>query len=571
MEIDLTNAQGGPGGTWPINLYFDPDTAEGKPALVNTPGSYFLQDLGSGEIRGLLHDKSRNTYGDTYAIRDNDLHKSSNGAAFTQLTGTFATTTGKVWMAMCGAYLVMSDGTTALVYYHLNTGTTLSSVNPGFTPSCITSVDGYAVAAKQNSRALYHSNLLAPATWTATDTATLVDASDSIASIHNLNGELWVMGYQTTSVMYNSGGAGFVFAALPQGFVNIGTCAPASVIELDNSLFFLSSKHEVCRTRGYGYEVISPPQLNRLLYAAAQGGDIGISKAFAVHVKGRPWYVLNLADSITYVCDVSLLQAYGPSRAWFEWRTGTTGGYIGYGASCLHSSSAGANYWIVGGETDGRLYRVYDDLFADDITTSNTRIRSSLVCRAIHHDRKRLFHHSLELDVKATMGAPTTGVSTTLTEDAIAGQSTNLKVTSATGFVDGYVIVITLDDGTTFQTWQDGAVHDTNQVDLEEPLPGLASSGNTIVSYPKQHPTWGADYCPRAELFYTDGFPPSSWNGGTSLGKRRLYNWPDSDQEFIKVVWHGLGSSPDRYYRIQIDEACEKKIFGASLNVTVGE
>jgi len=565
MEIDLIGVRGTPRER-PINLYFEYDDVSGRPCLVNTPGTSLLQDLGDGEIRGLLNDKSRNAYGDSYAVCGGSVYKSSNGGGFGSI-GSIGGTTGKVWMAMCGAYLVMVNNSNALVYYHLNTGATTSSISPNCTPSSIAVVDGYAVVAAQNTRTIYHSALMNPSTaWAATDSATIVGGADSIQALYNLNGELWVIGSQTTEVMYNAGGAGFVFAALPQGFINIGTNAPGTVVELDNSLWWLSQKGEVIRTTGYGYEVVSPPSVNKYLYYAMYSG-VADARAFMMQVKGRPWYCLNLNDGgYLYVCDIMTLKALGPTRAWFHWRSGSIERHIAHGASCLHQRTTYLQTFIVGSRTDGRLYHCMDQCYTDDATVAATVPQSTLESGAIESDGKILFHHSLELNLTPTMGGQEvpTPTATTLDGDVSAG-ATEIVVDDATDFDNGDVIVITLDDATTFQTWQSGAAVGTT-ITLEESVPVDISDGNAVNCYnPAPSGINGRTYLPRVELKYSDG------SGWVSLGKRRMYSWPDNNQEFLKIAWHGLGASRKRYYQIIINAACPKQIYEASLNVTVGE
>ena len=601
MEIDLINAQGGPGGEYPINFYFESDTREGKPALIGTPGTYLLQDIGVAlPVTAILHVKKDNQYGDTYATISTSVYKSTNGAAFSLLGYCCYPNTVPDFLSldMCAGYLVSAgdkpDPSYGRVYYE-ESGGTMSYVNPGFIPSSIATVDGYVVASKINTRTLYHSDLLDPSTWSSLNTAALVNAGDSLCCVKNLNGELWAIGHQTTEVLYNQGGTGFQFAVLPQGFLNVGCLFPYTVVNMENSLYFLNERRQACRTVGYNFQVISPPRLSYTFSSLAQARDITDVRGFDIYVNGKPWYVLAF-DNYTYVCDIEVLNAYGPDRAWFRWKTGTGGnhgaaGHIAYGASALTGSVTGSDYWIVGSD-DGRLFKVHPGFYADETYSDDTPIESSMVSGSISQDRKPLIHHSLELDIYPTLGATpnaTRTTTTTLSADADQG-SLEIVVTSATDFDDEDVIVITLDDGTTFQTWQDGAAAGTT-ITLEEALPSAASSGDAVVSY---NPTMevadlevgesydATTYCPRVELFYRDERSSISGDGTaveaaaswTSLGKRRMYTWPDNSnasRQFMKIVWYGLGISRDRYYKIQMDEACYKKIFSASLNVSLGE
>lgn len=87
------------------------------------------------------------------------------------------------------------------------------------------------------------------------DLAGKVAYSDLLATLIVMHQEIWLLGFLTTEIWYNSGAADFTFQQMPQGYSDHGIAAIYSLCEQDNSTYWLSQDRQgqVIVMRGAAY------------------------------------------------------------------------------------------------------------------------------------------------------------------------------------------------------------------------------------------------------------------------------------------------------------------------------
>lgn len=76
------------------------------------------------------------------------------------------------------------------------------------------------------------------------DLAAKVGYSDKLATLIVMHQEIWLLGFLTTEIWYNSGAADFTFQQMPQGFTDHGIAAIYSLCEQDTNTYWLSQDRQ---------------------------------------------------------------------------------------------------------------------------------------------------------------------------------------------------------------------------------------------------------------------------------------------------------------------------------------
>lgn len=100
-------------------------------------------------------------------------------------------------------------------------------------------LDGYFIAKTPGTNQFNISDLLNGDSWNPLDFGIKIGGPDRICAIFSDHEELWLIGFRTTEVWYNSGAANFPFNKITGAFIEQGCIAPFSVGKLDNSMFWL--------------------------------------------------------------------------------------------------------------------------------------------------------------------------------------------------------------------------------------------------------------------------------------------------------------------------------------------
>lgn len=316
-----------------------------------------------------------------YVLSGNTLLKISALGVRTPI-GTIGTSTGKAWIRGDGTNLCVVDGVKG--YYWMGAALEEITFPDGFAPSSLTFQDGYFIVSKAGSGQFFISGSYDPSAWNALDYATAEGLSDNLVSVYSQSRDLWLMGAESTEIWFNSGAAAFPFERYQGGFISIGLASARSVASSDERVFWLDNDLRVRMGIGVQSEVISTPQIDYQIGVLTGHSD---AVGFYYIQEGHGFYQLTIGDK-TLVYDLSTNL----------WHTRASGAADGRHPAQCYAWFNGKH--VVGHYSTGKL--LYLD--ADTYTNDGEMMRKIRAAQTVHKDRKRIFHHSLELEFEAGVG-----------------------------------------------------------------------------------------------------------------------------------------------------------------------
>lgn len=379
-----------------VNLY--PEVVESQNgknvvALYGTPGLASFATLTDAPVRGIF--KSTEGGERVLAVGGDKLDELTTAGGVTNL-GTIKQDDNPVSISYNGSqYLIISGGEGWIL-----SGTTLTKIAdpdfPGATMGAF--LDGYFVILRPDTQEIWISALYDGTSWNALDFASAEAAPDNVLSIFADHGELWLFGLDSTEVFVNTGALDFPFARSQGSVVEQGIDAPYSVAKLADSLFWLGGSR---RGRGIVYRISGPGgaaervSTHAVEYAIQGYGRTDDARGFAYEEGGHRFYVLNfLTAKATWVYDVS-------TGLWHErgyWDP--LEGYTSARGVC-HAWAFGRH--LVGDFSSGNIYRQSLDVYDDN----GDPIRRLRITPPVSREHKRIFFHSLTIDMEVGVGLQT--------------------------------------------------------------------------------------------------------------------------------------------------------------------
>ena len=168
--------------------------------------------------------------------------------------------------------------------------------------------DGYFLYTKLNSNKWFLSDLRDGFSFIATDFTSAESDPDNLVTLKALRGLVFAFGSRTLEPYQNVGGTGFPYERINSGIYNKGCAAALSVVEADNSLFFIGSgkreKPGVWMTNGGNPTKVSTPSIDNLIFG---GGIEKINQAWAIQwaEKGNFFVQFTIPDVCTVIYELS--------------------------------------------------------------------------------------------------------------------------------------------------------------------------------------------------------------------------------------------------------------------------
>jgi hypothetical protein len=378
-----------------INLYpvlGESGNAKSVRALFGTPGLRRLTTLAGGGIRGLY----RPSTGDAIAVSGSSVYRVKSDFSST-LVGT---------IDVLDTPVVMKDnGTTAMLVSGAN-GYTLDLASNTLAPILDEAFYGAVRVGYANNAFI----LDRPDTFdfyiTAADGSVTFDALDFASADSNAeplvshivnHGQLLLFKRTVTEVWSYTGEGDFPYARDGNALIEQGCCAPHSVADLDNSVFWLGEDKNgqgvVWRLNGYTPVRVSHDGIEK----AIQGyGDISDARAYAYTQEGETHYVLNFPSAnATWVYGVK-------ANLWHEraWTDPNTGRFNRHRSNC-HM------FWgsehVVGDWENGNLYALDLDAFTDN---GGPLVALRAAPHVADADYRRIRFHGVQVDIEAGVGLP---------------------------------------------------------------------------------------------------------------------------------------------------------------------
>lgn len=227
-------------------------------ALISRPGLNFFGTVGIGPGRGGLTAQN----GRVFIVSGSGFYE-INGDGTSTLWGNLDQTSGIVTSADNGFQFAICDGTSLYIFTYA-TNAFLKVVTPNLpSAATVTFQDGYFIINKSFTSGIFQ--ISAPfdgTSWAALDFATAESSPDALYRVISVSGQLWLVGAISIEIWSNTGAADFPFQRLNSSAkMSVGTVAPFSVVELDNSMFWvgrdLNGNGIVYRADGFSPKRIS--------------------------------------------------------------------------------------------------------------------------------------------------------------------------------------------------------------------------------------------------------------------------------------------------------------------------
>jgi hypothetical protein len=376
-----------------VNFYVVLDEAGGGKtprALFGTPGLRRLATLAGGAIRGLY----RPATGNAIAVAGSSVYRLA-----TDFTATLVGTIDSDGTVAS----IRDNGTTAVIVtgdhgYKLDLATnTLTQItDDGFYGATRVSYNDNAfILERPGTNQFYISAADGSVTFDPLDFASAESNAEPIVSHIVNHGQILLLKRTVIEVWGDSGNADFPYARDGNALIEQGCAAVHSVVDLDNSVFWLGQDKNgqgvVWRLNGYTPQRVSHDGIEK----AIQGySDISDARAYAYQQEGETFYVLTFPSAnATWV--------YGlKAGMWHEraWRDPDTTALNRHRSHC-HMLWAGLH--VVGDWENGNLYALDLDCFDDDGDPLLALRSSPHVADGDYH---RIRFHGIQVDVEAGVG-----------------------------------------------------------------------------------------------------------------------------------------------------------------------
>ena len=194
-----------------------------------------------------------------------------------------------------GSELAIHDG--GATGYVLSNGSLTNPINlPAV--SDVTFYDGYFVWTVAGSDQFIISGINQGTSYDPLDVASAEGAPDNLVGVINSHRELLLFGTDTTEIWYDVGSQDFPFARQGNAFIERGCIDKDSIVNLDNSAFFVGDDRIVYRMNGYLPIRISTHAVERTL------DDASWFRALTYTEEGHKFYILN-TDLGSWAYDVA--------------------------------------------------------------------------------------------------------------------------------------------------------------------------------------------------------------------------------------------------------------------------
>ncbi len=370
---------------------------EGQTAyLKSTPGLQKVITVGAGPIRCVHVDYA----GRILVASGNVLYLVSyNGTTWTSTNrGFFVTSTGPIIAASSDTTTVLVDGTSNYIHNwdpgQLLDGLLLFNQLSYIGVAAATWVvflDGYFIFNKAGTNQFFVSgyNKL---TFNPLDFASAEGDPDKIIAFMTNYRDLWIFNEKTIEVFIRSSNPDFPFERASSGFIEKGCLAPNSVAKLEGFIVWLG-RDSFGQAMVYAATGLNPQRISThaVEQAIQKYANPKAARAYTYQSGGHLFYVLNFAEA-TWVYD-------GSTKMWHE-RAYTNAGNLERHRGEVVAFSPDLDLHLVGDYANGNIYKFSDSYYTDDMNPI-TRLRSF---PHVSSDRKRLFFHSLEIDMETGVG-----------------------------------------------------------------------------------------------------------------------------------------------------------------------
>jgi hypothetical protein len=380
-----------------INCIVEPRQEQDKTsfALVARPGfTVFVaqSNLGASPSRGMW---SVNTLASPlmFTVHGNVLY-SINNSGTVAIIGVIGTSTGNVYMADDGKYLVLVDGS-AGYWYNMQTPGALTLITDGnFTtsPKTVTWQDNYFIVNSGSSRQFQLSQIspsVDPAVWPAVQIAFAQSSPGTLQAVIADHSILNVLGDVYSEFWQDNGSPDLPYAQIPGSAAEFGLASASSLCKFDNSVAGLFRNKmgaiNVSRLQGFTLRKLSDTDMDQI-FTQYTTSAVSNATGYAFMVGGHPLYVLNFSQD-SWVYD-------GLSNIWTEWQDTNGNRFLGDHFTTFQGMLLVSDY------STGNIYQINTGVYTDNGSTYGMEIWS----KHIWNDDKYIGISQVQIDIESGSG-----------------------------------------------------------------------------------------------------------------------------------------------------------------------
>lgn len=210
---------------------------------------------------------------------------------------------------------------------------------------------GRFVAVREGTGQFYWSDILDGATIDGLSFTTAESQADPLTAIRAIGDELWALGTETAEPFTVSGDAELPYIPIGGRVFPKGCLNAASVVALDNTIFWVSPDRFVYRGSGATAPAdrVSTHGIEERI-AAVPAADVS---AWGFTWRGHTFYVLRCAGVGTYVYDVATGQ-------WAEWKSYGRADWLAWTGQNVEGEVYAGSF------EDGTVWRLVEDAVSDE-------------------------------------------------------------------------------------------------------------------------------------------------------------------------------------------------------------
>jgi hypothetical protein len=375
-----------------VNLFpvFDEQGKE-VAALYGTPGLSQFASCGSGPVRA----EFRAANGRAFVVSGSGLYELDSSGMET-LLGSLNSTSSIVSMEENGLQLAICDGADLYIFTYATD--VFTQVTDTDLPVCgvVTFIDGYFVVNEVGTGKFFISSLYDGLTWDALDFATAESSPDSLNSVNNAVGQLWLLGEKTGEIWTNTGDSAFPFQRIAGAKMEVGIAGAHTAESLDNSLIWVGQDNigsgTVYKAQGFTPQRISTSAIELRIQSATNKQNM---RSFTYQEDGHVYYVLTGGGLETSLC-IDLITEQWHERAYLN----SDGEFEQHLASC---SMFAFDKHLVGDRRNGKIYEMSLDYYDDN----GDALASERTYTHISNEGKRIRYNALEIGFETGVGLQT--------------------------------------------------------------------------------------------------------------------------------------------------------------------
>jgi hypothetical protein len=213
-------------------------------------------------------------------------------------------------------------------------------------------LDGYLICNSAGTNQFYWSDVNNSSVWTATSFASAAGNADYINALHVLNRRIYLFGAASLEIWENDGVN--PFSRIPGGYYDGGCIAPYSVIQHENTFFWIDNNRRFVTLAGAGVQPIQSSfdkEVQAMFDCSDATGDI-------ITLNGRTFLVWQfpLANrTFAY---------HKETNSWTEWGKWEIDSYSRWMGNCVTFAGAWGTH-LVGKRGELGFYKLGQDLYSD--------------------------------------------------------------------------------------------------------------------------------------------------------------------------------------------------------------